>query len=301
MPHALPHPFTPACADQIQKKSGLENRFFRPLQRGALACAVLALSGTALAQSGAQTSSIPAAPALDVPYVPTPQKVVDRMLQIAQVKSTDYVIDVGCGDGRIVVTAAKTYGARGLCNDIDPARVAEAKENARQAGVTDKVEVRQGDLHQVDISKADVLPMYLLETLNQRLRPKILAETKPGTRVVSHAFSMGDWKPDQKEEVDGRTIYYWIVPARVDGQWKVQQGPGKSDIAMTIKQQYQEFTGQATMDGKPVRVRDGRIRGNEISFALETGSGPAQIYRGRVNGQSIEPVGQKQAWMAKRM
>lgn len=275
-----------------------------PLHRLGLSALVplaLALSSIATAQVTQQIAT-PATPTLDVPYVPTPQSVVDRMLRMAQVKSTDYVIDVGCGDGRIVVSAAKTYGVRGLCNDIDPARVAEAKENARQAGVANKVEVRQGDLYKVDISKADVLPMYLLETINQKLRPKILSDMKPGTRVVSHAFSMGDWKPDLTEEVEGRTIYLWVVPARVTGQWKMQQSQGKGDINLTLKQKYQEFTGEATMDGKAMRVRDGRIRGNEIIFALETKPGESQIFRGRVNGQSIEAIGgQKQAWLAKRL
>jgi len=240
-------------------------------------------------------------PVLDVPYVPTPQQVVDRMLQMAQVKSTDYVMDVGCGDGRMVVTAARDYGARGFCNDIDPVRINEAKQNAKKAGVMGKVEFRQGDLYEVDISKADVLPMYLLESIDLKLRPKILSNAKPGTRVVSHAFSMGDWQPDMKEMVDGRTVYLWVVPARVDGRWQVQQGQGKPPFALTIKQAYQEFTGQATLNGRSVPVRDGKIQGTEVSFTMETEAGQARTFRGRVNGQSIEAVGESgQSWLAKR-
>lgn len=242
-----------------------------------------------------------AAPVLDVPYVPTPQPVVDRMLQIAKVQANDYVIDVACGDGRMVVSAAKDYGARGLCNDIDPARIGEAKENAKRAGVTDKVEFRQGDLYQVDISKADVLPMYLLESVNLKLRPKILSDAKPGARVVSHAFSMGDWKPDRKESVGGATVYFWVVPARIDGRWQVQQGQDQGSFDLSIQQHYQEFTGQATVNGKSVPVRDGRIQGRDISFSMETQPGELRNFRGRVNGGIIEASGEGgQAWLARR-
>lgn len=262
------------------------------LSRAVAASAVALMSGIALAQPTV---------ALDVPYVPTPQAVVDRMLQIAEVKPADYVIDVGCGDGRMVVAAAKDYGARGLCNDIDPVRINEAKQNAKQAGVTDKVEFRQGDLFKVDISKADVLPMYLLESINLKLRPKILSEAKPGTRVVSHAFSMGDWKPDLKESVEGRTVYLWVVPAQVDGRWRVQQGQKGDPIDLSLKQDFQEFTGKATINGKAVPIRDGRIRGKEISFTLESEPGQSRTFRGRVNGRAIEAIGDSgQEWLAKR-
>lgn len=228
---------------------------------------------------------------LDVPYVPTPQPVVDRMLQMAGVKSTDLVMDVGCGDGRMVVTAAKQYGAKGFCNDIDPERISEAKRNAKEAGVTDKVKFRQGNLFDVDISQADVLPMYLLESINLKLRPKILATAKPGARVVSHAFTMGDWKPDMTDTVDGRHVFLWIVPARVDGHRQVRQGPGQSDLNLDIKQSYQEFTGKATTNGRSSDIRDGRIRGTEISFTYEPQPGQARTFRGRVNGQLIEASG----------
>ncbi|MGE5490076.1 MAG: SAM-dependent methyltransferase [Actinomycetota bacterium] len=228
---------------------------------------------------------------LDVPYVPTPQPVVDRMLQMAGVKSTDLVMDVGCGDGRMVVTAAKQYGARGFCNDIDPERISEARRNAKEAGVADKVKFRQGNLFDVDISQADVLPMYLLESINLKLRPKILATAKPGARVVSHAFTMGDWKPDMTDTVDGRHVFLWIVPARIDGHRQVRQGPEQTDLNLDIKQSYQEFTGKATINGRSSDIRDGRIRGTEISFTYEPQPGQPQTFRGRVNGQLIEASG----------
>ncbi len=151
---------------------------------------------------------------LDVPYVPTPQSVVDKMLDIAKVTGEDYLIDLGSGDGRIPIAAAKRFGAKGMGVEIDPVRVQEAKFNAVNARVEDKVEFRKQDLFETDLSKATVLTMYLLPRINLQLRPRILNELKPGTRVVSHSFDMGDWKPDQKIKVDGRTIYLWIVPER---------------------------------------------------------------------------------------
>ena len=156
------------------------------------------------------------APALDVPYVPTPQQVVDRMLQLARVGKSDILYDLGCGDGRIVVTAAKAHGARGTGIDIDPERIAEAKENAKKAGVTDKVSFRVANLFETDLSSASVVTLYLLPTINTKLRPRLWQQLKVGARVVSHAFDMGpEWPPEKTETVDGRTIYYWtITPAQ---------------------------------------------------------------------------------------
>ena len=146
-----------------------------------------------------------------VPYVPTPPEIVDTMLRLADVQKNDLVIDLGCGDGRIVVAAAKDHGARGLGVDIDPERIKEAKENAQKEGVTDRVEFRQGDLFDTDLSKASVVTLYLLPSVNMKLRPKLWRELKPGTRVVSHSFDMEDWKPDKIEEVDGTRIYLWVI------------------------------------------------------------------------------------------
>ncbi len=179
----------------------------RPLA-ASLVAAWCVLSGPAYAQD------VQDKPKLDVIYVPTPQEVVDRMLEMAQVKATDFVIDLGCGDGRNVVTAAQKYGARGFGVDIDPQRIKEANENAEKAGVKDKVEFRVANLFETKIADADVMMMYLLSSINLKLRPRILDEMKPGTRIVSHAFDMGDWKPEKTIDVNGRTIYYWTVPAR---------------------------------------------------------------------------------------
>ncbi|MFN7132519.1 MAG: class I SAM-dependent methyltransferase [Myxococcales bacterium] len=150
----------------------------------------------------------------DVIFVPTPQAVVDAMLEVAHVRSNDVLYDLGSGDGRIPITAAQRYGTRAVGIDIDPQRVREAKSNAEQAGVGDKVEFLQQDLFETDFSDATVVTLYLLPNLNLKLRPRLLQELRPGTRIVSHAFDMGDWKPDKVLNVEGRTIYYWVVPER---------------------------------------------------------------------------------------
>ena len=150
----------------------------------------------------------------DVIYVPTPEAVVEAMLQVANVGTNDIVYDLGCGDGRIPVTAAKKYGATGVGIDIDPQRIKEAKENVAKNNVGDKVTIVQGDLFEQDLSKATVVTLYLLPSLNVKLMPKLMKELKPGTRIVSHAFDMGDWKPEKELDVEGRKVYFWTIPKR---------------------------------------------------------------------------------------
>jgi SAM-dependent methyltransferase len=150
----------------------------------------------------------------DVIFVPTPQQVVDEMLKLAGVHAGDVVYDLGCGDGRTVITAAKEYGVRAVGIDINPERIKESLDNAKQAGVTDKVMFRNEDLFEADIHEATVVTLYLLQSLNVKLRPKLWHDLKPGTRVVSHAFDMGDWKPEKEIEVDGRRVFLWRIPAR---------------------------------------------------------------------------------------
>jgi SAM-dependent methyltransferase len=150
----------------------------------------------------------------DVIFVPTPNEVVDKMYELAQVTAKDVVYDLGCGDGRIVIGAAQRFGARGVGIDIDPQRIAEATANVKDAGVGDRVRLIQGDLFEADISEATVVMLYLLTRLNVKLRPKLLKELKPGTRIVSHAFDMGDWAPERKVAVGGTTVFLWRVPAR---------------------------------------------------------------------------------------
>ena len=173
------------------------------VHKGLFALVIGILLGGAIASAGQQK---------DVPYVPTPQAVVDKMLELAAVTKDDVVYDLGSGDGRIVITAARKYGVRGVGVDIDPERIKEANANAVLAGVTDRVKFFEQDLFKTDLREATVVTLYLLPDVNLRLRPKLWKELKPGTRVVSHAFDMGDWTPQQRVEVEGKTIYYWVVP-----------------------------------------------------------------------------------------
>jgi ribosomal protein L11 methylase PrmA len=157
--------------------------------------------------AGAQTNRNP-----DVIFVPTPQELVDDMLRLADVKPGDVLYDLGSGDGRIPITAARRYGIRAVGIDIDPARIKEANENAKTANVTRLVTFRQEDLFLATWKEATVITLYLLPELNVKLRPRLWAELKPGTRIVSHAFDMGDWKPEKKLESNGRTVYFWTIP-----------------------------------------------------------------------------------------
>jgi SAM-dependent methyltransferase len=221
----------------------------------------------------------------DVPYVPTPQPVVDRMLEMANVGSGDYLFDLGCGDGRIVVTAARDRGARGVGIDIDPQRISESKANAEQAGVTDKVEFRIEDLFETDFSEATVLTLYLLPTVNLELRPKILRELKPGSRVVSHDFDMGEWKADQSEMMDYSGIFFWVVPANVSGAWLLNDG--SEPLLVTLDQEFQRVSG-TMQDGDQERpLRDVFLEGDRLIFTVDRtidGELTPQTYRGRVEG-----------------
>ncbi|QNL50793.1 class I SAM-dependent methyltransferase [Olivibacter sp. SDN3] len=173
-----------------------------------LLSSILMLLGSfgAFAQSSYET--------LDVPYVPTKPAVVEAMLNMAKVNKNDVIYDLGCGDGRIVITAAKKYGATGVGVDIDPQRIEEANANLKKEGLTDKVKFIESDLFKVDFSNASVVTLYLLPDVNLRLRSKLLETLKPGTRIVSHAFDMGDWKPEKQINVEGSTIYFWTVPEK---------------------------------------------------------------------------------------
>jgi len=173
------------------------------------AALLMAVPAPALPQQAARRTQTP-----DVIFVPTPQDVVEDMLRIANVHKGDVLYDLGSGDGRIAITAAKKYGVRAIGIDIDPERIREANDNAKKAGVANLVQFRQEDLFQADFSEATVVTLYLLPDLNVKLRPRLLDELKPGTRIVSHQFDMGTWKPDKKLEANGRTIYFWTIPPK---------------------------------------------------------------------------------------
>jgi ribosomal protein L11 methylase PrmA len=178
-----------------------------------LIVSLLLTVGPALALDGATRAQIERGERNpDVIFVPTPQEVVEDMLRLANVRKGDVLYDLGSGDGRIPVTAAKLYGVRAVGIDIDPERIREAQENARKNGVEKLVQFRMDDLFNADFRDATVITLYLLPDLNVKLRPRLLRELKPGTRIVSHQFDMGTWKPDKKLESNGRTVYFWVVP-----------------------------------------------------------------------------------------
>jgi ubiquinone/menaquinone biosynthesis C-methylase UbiE len=233
------------------------------------------LAGMAFSQSYAQVR-------LDVPYVPTPQDVVDRMLDMAKLTKNDFHMDLGSGDGRIAITAAKR-GARSVGIDLNPTRIAEANENAKKAGVTDRVTFVLGNLFEQKIGDANVLTMYLLQSVNLQLRPRILAELKPGSRVVSHAFSMNEWEPDERANVNGRNVYLWIVPAKVEGTWQAESGGRK--FTLNLKQTFQKLTGTATVNGveRPVT---GKLTGNSIELSADLGSGATKL-TGEIKNNAI--------------
>lgn len=238
-------------------------------------------------------------PRLDVPFVPTPQAVVDRMLEIARVTGRDFVMDLGCGDGRMLVTAASRFGSRGRGVDIDPQRIEEANANARKANVADKVSFAVQNLFDTTIREADVLTMYLLPGVNLQLRPRILDEMKPGSRIVSHAFDMGDWEADLRDQVGYSRIYFWLVPAKIAGKWIISDGA--DEIEATLVQQFQKITGGVARAPGGSGTVAGLVSGDEARLLIQV-RGEAKIYAGRVSGDRMTPLpgGGAQGWTAAR-
>jgi SAM-dependent methyltransferase len=237
-----------------------------------------------------------------IPYVPTPNHLVDRMLELAEIGKDDLVLDMGSGDGRIVITAAQRYGARGRGVEIDPKLVEEAKENARRAGVAERTEFIAEDMFVTRIEDATVMTLYVLTASNLELRPRILKEMRPGSRVVSHQFSMGAWLADKQESFGSADLYMWVVPASVAGTWRVQEG--RREYTLKIDQEFQEISGTATVGRLTVPLRRARLRGDEIEFAIDLGNESPIIYRGRVTDGLIEPrdtgANSKRDWRAVR-
>jgi len=231
----------------------------------------------------------------DVHFVPTPMDVVEAMLAVARVSKQDRLYDLGSGDGRIVITAAKRLGTRGIGIDIDPQRITESRRNADTAGVTQLVEFRQADLFETDLRQASVVTLYLLPALNVKLRPKLFAELRPGSRVVSHAFHMGDWEADSTLNVNGRSVFYWVMPSKVDGTWTLRMGSGGSERTYNLRlaQNYQRLTGTATAGGHTLSVDSARVVGDSVIFTLAdttrgaAGSQERMRFAGRLNSGAM--------------
>ena len=238
--------------------------------------------------------------AADVPYVPTPWNVVEAMLDIALVNADDNLIDLGSGDGRIVIEAARKRGASGMGVELDSNLVYTANQEARRQGVAGKAAFISGNLYHFDFSRATVLTLYLLPKINLDLRPRILSQLKPGTRVVSHDFDMGDWKPDERREIavpnksygpPVSRIYLWYVPANFAGKWRWQLTVGGQPrvYEARVKQRFQQLDGEFLVDGGSAVARDLKLRGDQIEFTLVRemyGQPVTHEFRGRVEGET---------------
>ena len=257
-----------------------------------LACAGLAFGASLgfAADNGAKDGG---------PYVPTPQAVVDAMLDIARVGPGDFVVDLGSGDGRIVLTGATRHKASGMGVDIDGELVDLANASARKLGVAERVRFQRQDVLAADLSRATVLTLYLLPGMMERLRPKLLKELRPGARIVSHDFELGEWKPDrsvevptpEKYEISGRwtsTVHLWTVPAPVDGAWVgIMDGGRGTQFRLELKQRYQYFEGRLVRDAREMIVRDAKIEGTRIVFSAPGADGRLVNYTGAVENGRI--------------
>lgn len=248
-------------------------------------------------------------PGLDVPYVPTPTEVVAQMLALAAPTKNDVLYDLGSGDGRIVITAAQKFGTRGVGVDLNPVRVEEANANASKAGVTDRVRFVEQDLFKTDLRPANVLTLYLLPRVNLELRPKLFEQLRPGTRVVSHAFMMGDWEPDSVVEVprtDGvgsAMVYYWVMPAKVAGTWNLTTPEGRR-YPVRLEQHYQKVEGTATVGGRSAPLTKPKLVGDQIMFTITdsvNGRLVTRQFTGQVSGNTMSGnVAGGGAWKATR-
>ena len=252
----------------------------------------------------------------ETPFVRSPAVVVDTMLKMAGVRATDFLIDLGSGDGRIVINAAKEYGARGFGVDYDPRLVAFATENARKEGVDDRIKFIQQDLFKTELGSATVITMYLLEEYNMALRPRLFA-LKPGTRIVSHDWHLGDWEADAKVKIPvpdkpvglekASWIYLWVVPAKVGGAWnsQVPTDNGWVNVELKFVQHFQKISGEATVSGKKIPIERASLSGDFLSFRIQIGTQTVlfkgQVQSGRITGQVMQSGGRNLRWRALRM
>jgi len=278
------------------------------MNRAAFAVSALLVTMTAWTQER---------PVEEVPYIRTPQAVVDRLLDLAQVGADDFIVDLGSGDGRIVLTAAKARGARGFGVEIDPRLVASSNAAARREGVADRAQFFERDLFDTDLSQATVLTLYLLPEVNLALRPRLLAQLAPGSRVVSHDWDMAEWRADEQVVIENlakpvvpqaqSTLYLWIVPAKVAGVWRVQvKGPDEEEaLQIEFAQRFQELSGVVTRTHGSSQLQSANLRGAEIRFAVidaaRRPAAPEQFF-GRVYGDAMEgSTSSGRRWRAERV
>ena len=256
----------------------------------ALLCALSLAPATSSAQPGPARPEFGQA-SKDSVWVPTPERMIRRLLQMADTTQNDVVIDLGAGDGRIPIYAAKHFGARGIAVELEENLVRVAREAAASQGVAHQVRVIRQDLFEADLSTATVVALYISPGAMQRLKPRLLG-LRPGTRIVSHQFDLGDWEPDERIEVEGRKGYLWVVPAAVEGEWRVSiQG---QDFRLRVERQHQSLSAFAERDGKKLQVLGARLRGDEVAFSAFDRDGEARSYTGRLVDGRL--VGEARAW-----
>ncbi len=222
----------------------------------------------------------------DVIWVPTPDDLVVRMLETAKVTDKDLVYDLGAGDGKIPIQAARQFGAKAVGIEYNPDLAALARRNAERAGVADKVKIIHGDIFKEDFSKATVVTLYLWPELNMKLKP-ILLRMKPGTRVVSHSFNMGLWEPDEMiSGAYGHFGYYWVVPAPVEGRWTVN-GLSDGPATLTLRQRFQKIDGEINLQGKKLSIIEGRLTGNAMTLRYRDADGTEQAMNAQFDGQTL--------------
>ena len=277
--------------------------------------AVLATAWLAAAPASAQDYG-------DTPYVQTPQNVVDRMLEVAKVGPKDFVIDLGSGDGRMIITAARKHGARGFGVDLDRRLVTLSNRLAAKAGVADRAVFHERDIYQTDLTSASVVTIYLLPEVNLMMRPRLFAMLKPGTRVVSHDYDMGEWPPDQSFTMDapgksvGRDqkskVFYWVVPARASGKWvwrSTGDGGSSRTFELALNQSFQQVEGTIAADGKAVPIEEAKLTGDRLTFVAKLDGGSRYEFDGRIVNNGLDGVvrserggtpAREQTWSAAR-
>ncbi|MCM5571300.1 class I SAM-dependent methyltransferase [Burkholderiaceae bacterium FT117] len=254
---------------------------------GGLAAPPAALASTLLAQATRDYQPQRGQSGKDVIWIPTPDKLVTRMLSLAQLGPSDFVIDLGAGDGKIVIAAAREFGARGLGIEYNPDMVEHARRNAQAAGVAERARFEKADIFESDFSPATVVTMYLLPHLNMRLRHRLMA-LKPGTRVVSHEFRLGNWTPDETSRIGSASVHLWLVPGNFGGDWQLRfmQRKGPAVATLAVEQTFQNFRGRVVFEDFETSFREPKVHGDRVSFAFTDEEGRLRRFEGRFDGDS---------------